>query len=88
MANMGYMKTTVDIHDELLARAKRHARKSGRPLRAVVEEGLRRVLDAPAPRSRYRLSDLSAGNPDNDDPLESYTWQDLRAMIYGDPGAR
>lgn len=88
MANMGYMKTTVDIHDELLARAKRHARKSGRPLRAVVEEGLRRVLDAPAPRSRYRLSDLSVGNPDNDDPLESYTWQDLRAMIYGDPGTR
>lgn len=88
MANMGYMKTTVDIHDELLARAKRHARKSGRPLRAVVEEGLRRVLDAPAPSIRYRLSDLSEGNPDNDDPLESYTWQDLRAIIYGDPGTR
>lgn len=85
---MGDMKTTVEIHDELLARAKRHARKSGRPLRAVVEEGLRRVLDAPTPSSRYRLSDLSVGNPDNDDPLESYTWQDLRAMIYGDPGIR
>ena len=85
---MGGMKTTVDIHDELLARAKRHARKSRRPLRAVIEEGLRQVLDAPAPRSHYRLSDLSVGNPDNADPLESYSWQDLRAMIYGDPGTR
>ena len=35
------MKTTLDIHDELLARAKRHARATGRPLRAVVEDGLR-----------------------------------------------
>ena len=26
MANMGHMKTTLDIHDELLFRAKRHAR--------------------------------------------------------------
>lgn len=88
MVNMGQMKTTVDIQDELLARAKRHARRSGRPLRSVIEEGLRRVLETPAPRNRYRLSDLSAGNPDNADPLEAYSWQDLRAMIYGDPGTR
>ncbi|MCE2501774.1 MAG: hypothetical protein J4G13_13075 [Dehalococcoidia bacterium] len=33
------MKTTIDIQDELLARAKLHARQNGRPLRAVVEEG-------------------------------------------------
>ena len=30
---MGLMKTTVDIHDELLVRAKRHAKETGRPLR-------------------------------------------------------
>ena len=38
------MKTTIDIHDELLARAKRRARRTGRSLRSVVEEGLRDVL--------------------------------------------
>ena len=38
------MKTTLDIHDELLARAKQHARQTGRPLRAFVEEGLRGIL--------------------------------------------
>ena len=83
---MAIMKTTLDIHDDLLLRAKRHARRLGRPLRAVVEEGLRQVLAAPAARSPYRLPDLSAGDADAPDPLESYSWQDLRDTIYGDRG--
>lgn len=85
---MGSVKTTVEISDHLLERANRHARKSGRSLSAVIEEGLRQVLDTPAPRSGYRLSDLSVGNPDNADPMERYSWQDLRDIIYGHPGAQ
>ncbi len=80
------MKTTIDIQDALLTRARRHARRHGRPLRAVVEEGLRLVLSTPAARSRYRLPDLSVGDPAGPDPLETYSWQDLREMIYGNPG--
>ena len=82
------MKTTLDIHDELLARAKRHARDTGRPLRALVEEGLRRVLEPSPPRPRYSLPDLRAGDPDAADPLERYSWPELRELIYGDPGTR
>ncbi len=78
------MKTTIDIHDELLARAKRHARNTGRPLRAVVEDGLRQVLAAPASRNRYRLPDLSTGHAGEEDPLEAYSWQDLRGLVYGE----
>ena len=44
---MGDKKTTPDIHDALLDRAKRHAKKIVRPLRAVVEDGLRQVLAVP-----------------------------------------
>ncbi|MDE2763231.1 MAG: DUF2191 domain-containing protein [Gemmatimonadota bacterium] len=80
------MKTTVDIHDELLVRAKRHARSTGRPLRAVVEEGLRAVLSAQAPVDPYRLPDLSVGDPTDEDPLEAYSWQDLSEMIHEHPG--
>ena len=82
------VKTTLDIRDELLARAKRHARSTGRPLRAVVEEGLRQVLAAHGVRHRYHLPDLSTGNAGAADPLEAYSWQDLRAIIYGDPESR
>ena len=41
---------TRDIHDELLARVKRHAQSTGRPLRVVVEDGLRHVLSTPLRR--------------------------------------
>ena len=78
------MKTTLDIHDELLVRAKRHARRIGRPLRAVVEEGLRRVLSSSKPPQGYELPDLSVGRTDVRDPLEDYSWQDLRDIIYDD----
>ena len=83
MASMGPVKTTLEIQDELLARARRHARRTGRPLRAVVEDGLRQVLSASAPRERYRLPDLSVGEAEGRDPLEAFSWQDLREVIYG-----
>lgn len=84
---MGTMKTTLEIHDELLTRAKRHAQESGRPLRAVVEEGLRLVLSREAASGGYVLPDLSHGGPGTDDPLAAYTWPELRDIIYGeDPG--
>ena len=76
------MKTTIEIDDELLIRAKRHAQKAGRPLRAVVEDGLRRVLDAPPTPSGYVLPDLRVGDPNSPDPLEGYTWPELRELIY------
>lgn len=77
------MKTTVEIADALLARAKRQAKRTGRPLRALVEEGLRRVLaDEPA-QSAYELPDRSAGDPDAPNPLAALSWQDLRDEIYG-----
>ena len=44
---MGEVKTTVDVHDELLLRAKRHAKETGQSLRGVIEEGLRLVLEKP-----------------------------------------
>ncbi len=76
------MKTTIDIPDTLLARAKRHARKLGKPLRALVEEGLRRVLESEPARGRYRLPDRSAGRAGDPNPLETLSWQDLRDEIY------
>jgi hypothetical protein len=77
------MKTTIEIADPLLARAKRHARKVGKPLRALVEEGLRRVLDAPSARAAYQLRDMSVGRAGDPNPLEAMSWQDLRDEIYG-----
>jgi len=80
------MKTTVEISDALLTRAKRHARRVGKPLRALVEEGLRRVLSDETPRTDYVLPDLSVGEPHPGgarNPLEHLSWPELREEIYG-----
>jgi len=82
------MKTTLDIKDELLTGAKKLAERTGRPLRAVVEEGLRLVLSQQRERQTFRLEDCSVGDPGQPDPLESWSWQDLRDELYGEPGRR
>ena len=88
MGSMGTVKTTVDIHDELLVRAKRHAKETGRPLRALVEDGLRHALASAANRHPYRLPDCRVGNAAAADPLAGLSWPELRDLIYGDPGTR
>lgn len=86
LLNMGrlyQMKTTIDIADALLERAKQHAQRTGQPLRAVVEEGIRRVLAGAETTELYQLPDLSVGNAQDENPLESLSWPDLREVIYG-----
>ena len=82
------MKTPIEIHDDILIRAKRHAQKTGRSLRAVVEDGLRRVLDPPPVQNRYALPDLRVGDPNSPDPLEGCAWPEVRELIYQDRGTR
>jgi hypothetical protein len=50
------MRTTVDLNDELLRRAKKRAADEGVPLREVIEAALRGHLEGGGPRRRhYRL---------------------------------
>lgn len=76
------MKTTVEIADDLLDRARRHAKRTGRPVRALIEEGLRLVLNSRDDRPKYRLVDRSVGSKSGVNPLEALSWQDLRDEIY------
>ena len=45
------MRTTVDLSDALYRRAKAEAALRGRKFKDLVEEGLRRVLEAPQPET-------------------------------------
>lgn len=84
-----YVKTTLDIHDTLLLRAKRLSKRTGKPLRALVEEGLQLVLSTQgADPPRYTLPDRSVGDATHPNPLEDWSWQDLRDEIYGEPSRR
>jgi hypothetical protein len=78
------VKTTIEISDALLIRARKHAQRRGVTLRAVVEDGLRRVLaSSEEKKAHYELPDRSVGVPGGPNPLESLSWQDLRDEIYG-----
>ena len=76
----------MDIQDELLDQAKRHARLTGRSLQELVEDGLRQILSATPDGVDigYRLPDCSVGDARGPDPTEQYSWQELRTMIYGE----
>lgn len=50
------MRTTIDLNEALLRRAKRRAARDGTTLRELVEAALRRYLaGAVAPRADYEL---------------------------------
>lgn len=76
------MKTTIDLDDDLFLRLKAQARRSGQPMRDLVAEGLRRVLDADEP-APWRLPDRAVGECGARNPLEALSWPDLRDEIYG-----
>jgi len=55
-------RTTVRLPDDLVRRAKRKALAEGRSLTALIEDGLRRVLNdrAPAARTKRVLPPVSS----------------------------
>jgi hypothetical protein len=54
-----HMKTTVDLPDDLLIRAKKRAAETRTPLRVLIERGLRREFSSTttggAPRTRRKI---------------------------------
>ena len=76
------MKTTVEIHDALLDRARQRARDTGQPLRAIIEDGLRELLAKPLPKKKYKMRDLSYGDPNGPNPLAKFSWEEIRDIIY------
>jgi hypothetical protein len=59
----GRVKTTIDIADDLISRAKLVQKRDGVTLRALVEDGLRLVLDREARRPKFRFEPVIAGRP-------------------------
>jgi hypothetical protein len=75
------MKTTIDLPDELLIAAKKKAAEQRRPLRTLIEEGLRLVVEKPARqrRTQVRLITVKGGLPpglDLSSRESMYEWLD------------
>jgi len=77
------MKTTVQLPDSLLSRAKALAQREGTTLAALVEEGLRRVVQArSSPSERpFVLRDASVGGTGMSPEFKD-RWDAVRDVIY------
>jgi hypothetical protein len=77
-----HMKTTVQIADPLLRSAKALARDRGTTLAALVEEGLRKVVDEQKRQRRsFKLRDASVGGH-GVSPEYSENWDAQRSAAY------
>ena len=81
------MKTTVEIADSLLASAKRLAAERGTTLRALVEMGLRRVLEDSQSSERFRLRDASVDGRGLQPEFRDGDWEQIRDAAYEGRGA-
>ena len=82
-----HMKTTVHIPDTLLAEAQAIAAREKTTLKALVSEGLQKVVHDRGAAKPYKLKDLSVGGRGLNPELEGASWEKMRELIYGDRSA-
>jgi hypothetical protein len=76
------MKTTIEISDPLLREAREMAANEGVTLRAVVERGLRRVVDEKKGGKPFKLRDGSVGGNGLQPEFRDAPWERFREAIY------
>lgn len=77
------MKTTLDISDPLLRDARKIAAREGTTLRALVEQGLRKVIAEKSQRKRpFRLRKASVKGRGLQPEFADAGWERLRDAIY------
>ena len=81
------MKTTVEISDPLLARARQTARREKTTVRQLIEEGLRRVLAERRRRGPFRLRNASFRGDGLQPDVATAGWDRIRDRAYEGRGA-
>ena len=77
-----HMRTSIDIPDPILAKAKQVARNRRITLRELVIEGLRHVLTSGPTRGRFRLQDGAFGEGGMVEGLVESDWDRIRELAY------
>jgi hypothetical protein len=73
------VKTTVDLSDALAAAARKYAAEKGLTLKALIEAGLRRVLEDASGHKPFKLRKASVGGQG---PMPGMDWPRMREEIY------
>ncbi len=80
------MKTTIEISDALFVAAKRHATERGTTLRALVEEGMRTVLDSRREADAFTLRDASIEGKGPRPDIREGDWDRIAQAAYEGQG--
>jgi hypothetical protein len=81
------MKTTVEIHDALLEEARSLASREGTTVRAMVEEGLRRILSERKRTRRFRLRKATFKGGGLQPDVAGGSWERIRDLAYEGRGS-
>jgi hypothetical protein len=76
------MKTTIDIADPILHEARRLAQREGTTLRALVEDGLRRVVSHRSKNKPYRFRLVTSGGGGLTPEAQQMSWSEIRDLSY------
>lgn len=76
------MKTTVEIPNSLLEEARKTASREGTTVRALVEEGLRRVLTERKRAGEFRLRQASVKGEGLQPGVSGVSWERIREISY------
>lgn len=82
-----HMRTSVEISDSLLRKARNLARRRHTTLRQLIEEGLGRLLQAERTPNRPKLQDFSYGEGGLLPGLNSSDWDTIQARAFEGRGA-
>lgn len=77
-----HMKTTIEISEPLLNQARQMATRQGTTLRALVEEGLRKVVAEKRRPEGFRLRRVSFRGEGLQAPAAGAGWDRLRELAY------
>lgn len=76
------MKTTIEVSDALMLEAKSLAQEHNTTLRALVEQGLEKVLRDLREPKPYKMRDFSVHGQGLQPGQENLSWAEVRDMIY------
>jgi hypothetical protein len=75
-----HMKTTIEIADNLLARAKARASAQNITLRSLIEKSLAATLDQPLPATKVKPVTVKGNGLSRE--FEETSWEKIRDAIY------
>lgn len=81
------MKTTLEISDSILIRAKQLARELNVTLRSLAEEGLEKVIEERSSRKPRRVKPVTFRGRGLSTEFQGASWQRIRDAAYEDHGS-